>query len=104
MVAEFNFMFDAPAFAFVLTKVNEGPRTFLYNIASLLTKTPIMKALVKKHPKEGIWMDEVPMPEMGHNDVLIKVQKNRDLRHRLAHLQMGRMVSQNHPNTFGHRP
>lgn len=34
-----------------------------------------MKALVKKHAQPGIWMDDVSMPEVGHNDVLIKVRK-----------------------------
>jgi len=34
-----------------------------------------MKALVKKEAKEGIWLQEVPVPEVGNNDVLIKVQK-----------------------------
>ncbi len=34
-----------------------------------------MKALVKKYPEKGIWMDDVPMPEMGENDVLIKIKK-----------------------------
>lgn len=34
-----------------------------------------MKALVKKYPKEGIWLDEVPVPEYGINDVLIKIKK-----------------------------
>ena len=34
-----------------------------------------MKALVKKYAKPGIWMEEVPMPEVGVNDVLIKVKK-----------------------------
>ncbi len=34
-----------------------------------------MKALVKKHSEVGIWMDDVPMPTVGINDVLIKVQK-----------------------------
>jgi threonine 3-dehydrogenase len=32
-----------------------------------------MKALVKKHPREGLWLEEVPEPEVGLNDVLIKV-------------------------------
>ena len=32
-----------------------------------------MKALVKKYPEEGLWMDEVPVPEIGMHDVLIKV-------------------------------
>lgn len=34
-----------------------------------------MKALVKKYSKPGIWMDEVPVPEYGPNDVLIKIHK-----------------------------
>ena len=36
---------------------------------------PKMKALVKKFAKPGIWMDEVPVPETGKNDVLIKIHK-----------------------------
>ncbi|WP_456373927.1 L-threonine 3-dehydrogenase [Thiolapillus sp.] len=34
-----------------------------------------MKALVKKHAEEGLWLEEVPIPEPGNNDVLIKIQK-----------------------------
>ena len=34
-----------------------------------------MKALVKKYREPGIWMEEVPMPMVGVNDVLIKVRK-----------------------------
>jgi len=34
-----------------------------------------MKALVKSHGKKGIWLEDVPMPEVGSNEVLIKVQK-----------------------------
>ena len=34
-----------------------------------------MKALVKRYPEFGIWMEDVPMPEVGVNDVLIKVRK-----------------------------
>jgi threonine 3-dehydrogenase len=34
-----------------------------------------MKALVKKYPKPGLWLDEVPIPEIGINDVLIKILK-----------------------------
>ncbi len=32
-----------------------------------------MKALVKKESKPGLWLQEVPMPDCGINDVLIKV-------------------------------
>ncbi|MCS7054026.1 MAG: L-threonine 3-dehydrogenase [Ignavibacterium sp.] len=34
-----------------------------------------MKALVKKYNQPGIWMDEVPIPDYGPNDVLIKIIK-----------------------------
>ena len=34
-----------------------------------------MNALVKKHAKEGLWLEEVPIPEVGNNDVLIKIKK-----------------------------
>lgn len=34
-----------------------------------------MKALVKKYPKPGLWLDEVPVPEVGINDVLVKILK-----------------------------
>ncbi len=34
-----------------------------------------MKALVKAKPETGIWMQDIPVPEVGHNDVLIKVRK-----------------------------
>ena len=34
-----------------------------------------MKALTKKKPERGLWMEDVPVPEVGSNDVLIKIQK-----------------------------
>lgn len=34
-----------------------------------------MKALVKKHRSPGIWLEDVPKPEVGKNDVLIKIQR-----------------------------
>lgn len=34
-----------------------------------------MKALIKAKPESGIWMSDVPMPEVGPNDVLIKIKK-----------------------------
>ncbi|MBX3245955.1 MAG: L-threonine 3-dehydrogenase [Myxococcales bacterium] len=34
-----------------------------------------MRALVKKERREGIWMDEVSVPEIGPNDVLVRVRK-----------------------------
>nr|WP_232098813.1 L-threonine 3-dehydrogenase [Gimesia aquarii] len=35
----------------------------------------IMKALVKKESKPGLWLEEVPVPTIGINDVLIKVDR-----------------------------
>ncbi len=34
-----------------------------------------MKALLKKYPQKGLWLEEVPIPEVGINDVLIKIEK-----------------------------
>jgi len=34
-----------------------------------------MRALVKKYPKPGIWMEEADIPEPGPNDVLIRIMK-----------------------------
>ncbi|MBL8950606.1 MAG: L-threonine 3-dehydrogenase [Myxococcaceae bacterium] len=35
-----------------------------------------MKALVKAEKKPGLWLQDVPTPELGPNDVLIKVKKS----------------------------
>ena len=35
-----------------------------------------MRALVKAKAEPGIWMEQVPLPEIGPNDVLIKVTKS----------------------------
>ena len=37
--------------------------------------TRTMKALVKREATKGIWMEEVPVPAPGPNDVLIKLEK-----------------------------
>ncbi len=34
-----------------------------------------MKALVKKHAEPGLWLDDVPEPKIGINDVLIKIRR-----------------------------
>ena len=34
-----------------------------------------MKALVKRYAKPGLWLEDVPEPEIGINDVLIKVSQ-----------------------------
>ena len=35
----------------------------------------LMWALVKEKPEEGLWMKRVPIPEVGPNDVKIKIHK-----------------------------
>jgi len=35
----------------------------------------LMKALVKSRPEPGLWLEEVPIPEIGINDVLVRVRK-----------------------------
>ena len=34
-----------------------------------------MKALIKSQREQGIWMADVPEPEIGPNDVLIKIRQ-----------------------------
>ncbi|MBW2671351.1 MAG: alcohol dehydrogenase catalytic domain-containing protein, partial [Deltaproteobacteria bacterium] len=34
-----------------------------------------MKALVKSKPEPGIWLEKVPIPEVGIDDVLIRIHK-----------------------------
>jgi len=34
-----------------------------------------MKALMKKKSEPGLWLEDVPVPKVGENDVLIKIQK-----------------------------
>lgn len=34
-----------------------------------------MKALVKRHSREGLWLEDVPDPKIGINDVLIKIAR-----------------------------
>ena len=63
-----------------------------------------MKALVKQEAAPGIWLEDVPEPEVGPNDVLIEIAQDRDLRHRHAHLQLGRLGAEDHPGADGRRP
>jgi len=37
--------------------------------------TKLMRALVKRHRKPGLWMEEVAVPELAPDDVLIRVTK-----------------------------
>ncbi len=37
--------------------------------------TKMMDALVKKYPKEGLWMEKVPVPELKYGEVMVKIHK-----------------------------
>ena len=50
-----------------------GQRTSDQVIRTMMSN--MMRALVKAKAEPGIWMEEVPVPEIGPNDVLIKVKK-----------------------------
>jgi threonine 3-dehydrogenase len=40
-----------------------------------MSVTKLMKALVKSRPEPGLWLEDVPVPEIGINDVLVRVKK-----------------------------
>jgi threonine 3-dehydrogenase len=42
----------------------------------LTTLPATMKALVKARPERGLWLEDVPLPEMGINDILIRVTQS----------------------------
>jgi len=50
----------------ILSPINHGNSTGGYRT---------MKALIKKKAREGIWLEDVPEPELGINDVLIKIKR-----------------------------
>ena len=41
-----------------------------------------MKALVKKLPERGLWLMDVPEPEITDNDVKIKILKTQSTQHK----------------------
>lgn len=55
-----------------------------------------MKALSKLKAEEGIWMTDVPVPELGHNDLLIKIRKTA-ICGTDVHIYNWDEWSQNHP-------
>jgi threonine 3-dehydrogenase len=48
------------------------PVNIVYNKGVIMAT---MNALVKKHSKRGLWLEQVPVPEYGSNDLLIKIKK-----------------------------
>jgi len=45
------------------------------NSENIYIERPFMKAIVKKKSERGLWLEDVPVPEPGINDVLIKIHK-----------------------------
>lgn len=41
----------------------------------LQNESELMKALVKRHARRGLWLEDVPEPQVGLNDVLIRVDR-----------------------------
>jgi len=44
-------------------------------VNQILVLSLFMKALVKLRPEKGIWMEDIPVPKIGINDVLIQIKK-----------------------------
>ena len=59
-----------------------------------------MKALVKKEAQKGIWMEEVAVPKVGVNDVLIKIKKTSFILYMAPSLTF----FQKNPKTFFPKP
>ena len=34
-----------------------------------------MKALVKKTAEPGLWLEEIPVPQIGYHDVLVRIER-----------------------------
>lgn len=71
----------AAKFSTTLQKRNEPARhlfkglTFSCPLSPSCFDAPSMKALVKKKAEPGLWLEDVPEPEMGPRDVLIRIRK-----------------------------
>ena len=64
----------------IITIVNKeiaiwGDGVFGRSYNMQLNSDGLMWALVKEKPEEGLWMKRVPIPEVGPNDVKIKIHK-----------------------------
>src|SRR5512132_125888 len=52
---------------FLLSRASDSPRFHAVQKS--------MKALVKRKAEPGLWLEDVPVPEIGDEDVLIRVRK-----------------------------
>ena len=54
------------------------PESTIPDVDSVTSDSSIpttMRALVKRHAKPGLWLEEVAVPEVGINDVLIRIDR-----------------------------
>ena len=63
-----------------------------------------MKALVKKERKPGLWLEDVPEPEVGINDVLIRVDRTGICGTDLHIYKWDDWAQQDHPGADGGGP
>ena len=86
----------------------DGPRAIIAGLfpasprTSAMTQT--MKALVKREAGKGIWMEQVPVPAPGPERSADQAREDRDLRHRPAHLHVGRVEPAHDQAGPGDRP
>ena len=58
-----------------------------------------MKAIVKKKAERGLWLEEMPEPTIGINDVLIKVDRTGICGTDIHIHEWGRLGAENDPGT-----
>ena len=63
-----------------------------------------MKALVKSKREDGLWLEDVPVPDDRHQRRADRSAPHRHLRHRSAYLQLGRLGAEDDPRADGRRP
>ena len=63
-----------------------------------------MQALVKSRAEPGLWLEEVPVPEIGIDDVLIRILKTSICGTDVHILQLGCVVAEDDSGTDGNRP
>ena len=63
-----------------------------------------MRALVKSRAEPGLWLEDVPEPEFGINDVLIRVLRTGICGTDLHIYRLGRLGAAHDPGAAGHRP
>ena len=63
-----------------------------------------MKALVKRNSAPGLWLEDAPEPEIGINDVLIKVKRTAICGTDMHIYNWDKWASGDHPRPHDCRP